>query len=269
MKLRHLFEELKRRHVMRVVGLYLIGAYAVVQAATTVFPLIGLPDTAATLVLIAGILGLPVVVLLAWVFDITPEGIRRTADIAGETTIEQRIEAHRRQLAAKAVGFVGVGVLIAVVGIAAFGMFADRNNTTSAIESVAVLPFEDLSANHDQEYFSDGVTEELLNGLAHVAGLRVAARTSSFAYKGKEVPVDQIGRELQVQAVLDGSVRREGDNVRVSAQLVDVRTSHVIWSDTYDRKVASVFALQDEISSAIIDALKLQLGPGALDLAAG
>ena len=272
MSLRRLFEELKRRHVFRVTGLYLIGAYAVIQAATTVFPLLHFPESAATAILIAAIVGLPVVVLLTWVFDITPEGIRRTVAADGEQPIpiEQQIEAHRRRFAAKAVGFVGVGILVALVGFAAYGRYAGFGGAGSKrIESVAVMPFADYSAARDQEYFTDGVTEELINRLTHIEGLRVAGRTSSFAFKGKEVPADQIGRQLQVQAVIDGSVRREGENVRVTVELVDAQTSHVIWSEKYDRKVSGVFALQDEIASAIVDALRLQLSPSAPELAKG
>jgi TolB-like protein len=215
---------------------------------------------------------LPVVVLLAWVFDITPDGVRRT--VAGTEPpppgIEQQIEAHRRRFAAKAVGFVGVGILVALVGFAAYGRYAGFSGGASKrIESVAVMPFADFSPNRDQEYFTDGVTEELINRLTHIEGLRVAGRTSSFAFKGKEVPADQIGRQLRVQAVIDGSVRREGENVRVTVELVDAQTSHVIWSEKYDRQVSGVFALQDEIATAIVDALKLQLAPSAPELAKG
>ena len=258
MSLRHFFEELKRRHVMRVTGVYLVAAYAVVQGAATVFPLLNLPASAATAVLIVAILGLPVVVLLAWVFDITPEGVRRTPDAvegAPALTVEQQLEAHRRRFAARAVAFVGVGVLVALVGFAAFSMSA-KEAPSGQIESLAVLPFVDLSPNRDQEYFSDGVTEELLNRVAQIAGLRVAARTSSFAFKGQNPDVRDVGNRLKVDAVLEGSVRRDGDNVRITARLIDAKTGTQIWSNTYERKVSSVFAIQDEISTEIVEALK-------------
>ncbi len=264
MRLGKLFGEMKRRHVMRVTGVYLVAAWAIVQVAATVFPLLNLAPSAATAVVIIAILGLPVVILLAWFFDITPQGIQRTP-AAGEEAppgIEDQIEAHRRRFAARAVGFLGVGILVALIGFAAYGNLG-RTSASAGIESIAVLPFRDLSATHDQEYFTDGVAEELLNRLAQVEGLRVAARTSSFAFKDRNVEVDQIGRELRVQAVLEGSVRREGDDVRVTAQLVNVRTGESIWANKYQRKVSSMFAVQDEIASAIVDALKLQLLPTA------
>ena len=265
MKLGRLFEELKRRHVFRVAGVYLLVAWAIVQVAATVFPLLGFPDSAATAVVIITILGLPVVVLLAWVFDVTPQGIQRTdaASLESALPLPDALEHQRRKFAARAMGFVGVGVLVALVGFAAYGRFGapGGRNPTDDIKSIAVLPFNDLSAARDQEYFTDGVTEELINRLAQVEGLRVAARTSSFAFRDRKLDVFQIGDQLHVQAVLEGSVRRDGDNLRVTARLVDTRSGDPVWADTYDRKVSSLFAIQDDISGAIVDALKLQLGP--------
>lgn len=255
---------------MRVTGVYLVAAYAVVQAAATIFPLLDIPDWVATIVVIMAALGLPVTILLAWVFDITPQGLRKTgpAEAAVELPFEQQLELHRRRFAARAVGFVGVGILIALVGFAAFGRYGGigkgRPGAGERIESLAVLPFRDLSATRDQEYFADGVAEELLNRLARIEGLRVPARASSFAFKGEAAPpIEEIARRLRVQAVLEGSVRREGDNLRVSAQLIDAQTGYAIWSNTYDRRISSVFAIQDEISEAIVEALKLQLNPAA------
>jgi TolB-like protein len=266
-KLRHFFDELQRRHVWRVTGVYLVAAYAVVQGAATIFPLLNIPNWVATVVVIMAALGLPVAILLAWVFDITPQGLRKTGDAvpAAEVPLEQQLEAHRRRFAARAVGFVGVGILVALVGFAAFANYTDigegRPGASERIESVAVLPFRDLSALRDQEYFADGVAEELLNRLAQIEGLRVPARTSSFAFKGRDLPINDIGDRLGVQAVLEGSIRREGDNLRVTAQLVDTKTGYQIWSNVYDRKISSVFAIQDEISEAIVSALKLQFSP--------
>jgi adenylate cyclase len=263
--LRKLFEELKRRHVMRVTGLYLVGAWIIIQVAATVFPLLGWPDSATKVVLIIAGLGLPVVVLLAWVFDITPEGIQRTSDaavatVAGASTAQLEIEAHRRRFAARSMGFVGVGILVALVGFAAFQNYSGiSGNTGTEIKSIAVLPFSDLSPQHDQEYFTDGLAEEILNQLAQVEGLSVAGRTSSFAFKGKNVGSTEIGRQLRVQAVLEGSVRREDDRVRVTARLVNTETSATIWQDQYDLKIASTLALQDTISTAIVDKLKIRL----------
>ncbi len=277
MSLKHLFGELKRRHVMRVMGLYLVGAWIVIQVAATVFPLFGWPQAAVTAVVIFAGLGLPIVLLLAWVFDITPQGIQRTSEldvsggpVEGEVSnIQLQLEAHQRRFAARAMGFVGVGILVALVGFAAFGHYnGAARDSASTVESIAVLPFADDSPLRDQEYFTDGLAEEILNLLAQVEGLRVAGRTSSFAFKGKGVESAQIGRQLGVQAVLEGSVRRDGENVRVNARLVNAENSEVIWSDQYDLKISGILAIQDTISNAIVDALKLKLN-STLDLAEG
>ena len=277
MSVKHFFGELKRRHVMRVVGLYLVGAWIMIQVAATVFPLFGWPEAAATAVVIIAVLGLPVVALLAWVFDITPQGIQRTSemDAAGisitdtVSDVQLQLEAHQRRFAARAMGFVGVGILVALVGFAAFGKYgASKGSAKAAVESIAVLPFEDQSPSRDQEYFTDGLAEEILNQLAQVEGLRVAGRTSSFAFKGQNVESAQIGQRLGVQAILEGSVRRENDNVRVTARLVNTENSSVIWVKSYDLKVSSMLAIQDTISTAIVDALKLRLS-NTPELAAG
>ncbi|MGH7466643.1 MAG: tetratricopeptide repeat protein [Longimicrobiales bacterium] len=274
MSLRRFFGELKRRHVMRVTGVYLVAAWAIVQVAATVFPLLGFPESAATVVVIIAFLGLPVAILLTWMFDVTPQGIQRTADLPAEVGtaeqqalpagVQEQIEAHRQRFAARAMGFVGVGILVALVGFAAMGRFGMiGSGSAQGVESIAVLPFADLSAARNQGYFTDGVTEELINRLAQVEGLRVAARTSSFAFRERNLEVNQIGEQLRVDAVLEGSVRRDGENLRVTARLVNARTQESIWAQTYERKDSSIFAIQDEIASAIVDALKMQVGPAA------
>ncbi|HUP89686.1 MAG TPA: FlgO family outer membrane protein, partial [Longimicrobiales bacterium] len=160
---------------------------------------------------------------------------------------------------ARAAGFVGLGIIIALIGFAALTHNTPRSVATSKIESVAVLPFEDLSLEHNQSYFTDGVTEEIMSRLAS-AGLRVASRTSTFALKGQNLEIDEIARRLNVQAVLEGSIQRDGNQVRVIAKLIDAATQSVIWSDRWTRSDSSVLAIQDEISSAIVDRLKLKLG---------
>jgi serine/threonine-protein kinase len=237
-----------------------------VEVATTTFPLLGFSEAAEKIVLVAALLGFPVVVALAWMFDLTPEGLRRTAPIAASDA--QGVGNGQVPAYARALGMFGVGVLVALVGFAAWSRYGEAPGeaATSAegIRSIAVLPFVDMSAARDQEYFTDGITEELLNSLAQIEGLHVAARTSSFAFKGKNEDVADIGQRLRVQAVLEGSVRREGDHLRVTAQLVDTRTGYHLWSDNYDRESGEVFALQDELARAIVDELKLQFAPTEL-----
>jgi TolB-like protein len=222
-------------------------------------------EWAATVVVVVALAGFPIAIGLAWIYDWTAAGVQRTAPLeaAGEATAEaarpagmiDAAQAHRRAL-----GFFGIGILVAIVGLAAYTRYQpfDGGAPSEPIRSIAVLPFVDMSPGKDQDYFSDGVTEELLNRLAQIEDLHVAARTSSFAFKGKNEDIAEIGRKLRVQAVLEGSVRRDGDHVRITAQLIDARTGYHLWSDNYDREATSIFAIQDEISSAIVDALEVQ-----------
>lgn len=225
------YRELKRRHLVRVAGLYLVGAWLTVEIAATVFPLLEWPETSVRLVLIGAIAGLPVVLAMAWLHE--AGGIRRSTRLAAS-------------LAVLVTGLVGVAAV------------ARLPRATAPIQSVAVLPFADLSPAQDQEHFAEGVAEELMNRLAQ-NGLRVPARTSSFAFKGQNLDVAEIARRLNVQAVLEGSIMREGDSLRVSVKLIDARTEAVLWSDRFDRNVAGIFAIQDEISQAIVAALELRL----------
>jgi adenylate cyclase len=253
---------MKRRRVWRVVGVYAVAAWVAVQVAATVFPMFAM-DWAATAVVVIALAGFPIAVACAWIFDWTAGGVRRTEPLdAGAPAAApgrgflSEAQAHRRAL-----GFFGVGILVALIGFAAYGRYRPVDTLPDEpIRSIAVLPFVDMSPAGDQEYFSDGVTEELLNRLAQIGELHVAARTSSFAFKGKNEDMAEIGRRLRVQAVLEGSVRRDSSHVRITAQLIDARTGYHLWSNTYDRDVTSIFAVQDEISTAIVEALQVQLG---------
>lgn len=261
MSLDRILREMKRRRVWRLVGLYAVAAWVAVQVAATVFPLLEM-EWAATVVVVLALAGFPVAICLAWIYDWTAAGVQRTAPLEpGEAAAPapggmiDAAQAHRRAL-----GFFGVGILVAIVGLAAYARYQpfDAGSPAEPIRSIAVLPFADMSAAQDQDYFSDGVAEELLNRLAQIGELHVAARTSSFAFKGKNEDVSEIGRKLRVQAVLEGSVRREGDQVRITAQLIDARTGYHLWSNNYDREVTSIFAIQDEIAEAIVAALEVQ-----------
>lgn len=276
MSLKSVFAELQRRHVLRVIGAYAVAAWVLVEVYTTVQPiLLEQHEWTSRFVVILALLGFPVVFALAWVFDITPDGVRRTLPLAAPPTqtgdapqaavggVGRGVGLHARQhtLSARATGFFGLGILVALVVVAAYaGYHNDARGVNAAeaapIESIAVLPFLDMSPGRDQEFFSDGVTEELLNRLARVPDLRVAARTSSFAFKGSSQDIREIGRRLGVQSVLEGSVRREGDRLRVSTKLIDVTTGYQLWSDSFDGEATSVFDLQDDIASAVVDALR-------------
>jgi len=249
-----------------------IAAFAVLQVIEPVLHAYHLPDWPLTFVVTALGAGFPVAAILAWVFDITSKGITRTSPAAGA-------EASGRPLSRPALAamLVALGLLAAAPGLIYFFVWpgagrarAERPEGAAADQaapSIAVLPLVNLSSDREQEYFSDGLTEELLNLLAKVPGLQVAARTSAFAFKGKNEDVAQIGQKLHVANVLEGSVRRSGDQIRITTQLINAKDGYHLWSETYDRKIADVFAVQDEIASAVVRALKLKLlqEPGSKD----
>ncbi len=224
-------QELRQRHVVKVAIAYLVVSWLVLQFADIAFPAMGLPEWTITLAL--GLLGIgfPVTLVLAWVFDITPEGVQRTDDITEKPQSESRDAAEA---------------------------------TAVSTQSIAVLPFPDLSAEKDQEHFCDGLTEELLNVLTRIPNLRVASRTSCFAFKGKDLDLAAVAEKLSVAHVLEGSVRKAGNRVRITAQLIEVETDSHLWSETYDRELDDIFAIQDDIANRILGVLKLKLGTGQL-----
>ena len=232
-----LWAELKRRRVVRAVLIYLVAGWVIIEVASTVMPNLNLPDWSVTLVTVLIVLGLPLVITLAWVFDVGPEGIERT-NAAGDGSGAEAPPRPTRPSQPTAPGSDG----------------EERR-------SVAVLPFVNMSGDAANEYFSDGISEEILNLLTKLPQLRVASRTSSFAFKGKDFDIPTVARKLGVGIVLEGSVRRAGDHVRITAQLIDTDTDSHLWSETYDRELKDVFAIQDDIAHSIVQALKVTLTP--------
>ncbi|MGH7460458.1 MAG: tetratricopeptide repeat protein [Longimicrobiales bacterium] len=241
--------ELRRRRAIRVAGIYLVAGWVAIQAADTLAPLLLLPGWVARAVAFLTILGFPLAVALAWAFQLTPEGVRRTAPSSFGS----------RLLPVSILGIVLVGT-----GAAAYVRYGTASS--EPLDSIAVLPFTDLSSTHDQEYLGDGIAEELLNALNKVADLQVAARTSAFAFKNQNADIKEIGQKLGVDAVLEGSVRKEGNRLRITAQLIRSANGYHLWSETYERELSGVFQLQDEISRSILNALRLQLGSGQKQL---
>jgi TolB-like protein/Tfp pilus assembly protein PilF len=247
-----LVAELKRRRVFRAVVGYAIVAFAVLQIIEPVMHGLHLPEWTLSFVVVALAVAFPVVVVLAWVFDVSSGGIERTVPL--------RPERPRRLPMA-----VALGAIAALAVVPALAWHFTRASRKAAVPeapagpSVAVLPFVNMSAAKDEEYFSDGITEEVINALANVEGLRVVSRTSAFAYKNKNLSVRQIGEELAVATVLEGSVRREGNAMRLAAQLINVADGYHLWSKTYDRELKSVFAVEDELARAIVEALRPKL----------
>ena len=250
-----LIAELKRREVFKLGAAYLIVAWLAVQAASIAFPAFEAPPWALRIFIFAALLGFPLSVALAWVFEATPEGVRMDTSTAGS----KRVLAAAAVLTLLALGWYFLGQPSFRRGDVA-APAPKAADAPAAAKSLAVLPFVDMSAQHDQEYFSDGIAEELLNRLAQSADLRVAARTSAFQFKGRNLDIADIARQLHVAHVLEGSVRKDGAQIRVTAQLIDAASGFHLWSQTFDRDAADVFKVQDDIAGAISKALEAKLG---------
>lgn len=245
-----LFAELKRRNVIRVVLAYLAGAWLLIQIADTVFPAYGLPESALPILITILVIGLIPAVAIAWVFELTPQGLRRDTDIApGESVAPQT---------GKRLDRIIIAVLALALSYFVFDEFVLERPVTSD-NSIAVLPFDDMSPGSDQAWFSDGIAEELLNLLAQVRELRVISRSSSFTYRGDDLHLPTIADALDVTYVLEGSVRQADGRIRITAQLIDARTDTHVWSETYDREMVDVFDIQDDIAGSIVDELKVRL----------
>ncbi len=257
------FSELKRRNVVRVAIAYLVFSWLILQVSDVILNNIGAPHWIFRVILLVLACGLPPALLFAWAFELTPEGLKRDSEVPRSQSIAART--------GRKLDFVIIGVLVIAVGFLLVERFTanktatDETVNTSAApaadapKSVAVIPFVNMSDDEQNEYFSDGISEELLNVLVGIDGLRVPSRTSSFTFKGSHLQVTEIGRQLGVDHVLEGSVRKDGDRIRVTAQLVDVRTDTHLWSETYTRKLDDIFAVQDEIAHAIVAALQISL----------
>jgi adenylate cyclase len=251
----HRAAELRRRKVFRAAAVYGAAAFVVVQAADIVFPRLALPDWTVTLVVALALLGLVPALALAWHFDATPDGMRRTARATPDELVALAAQPRTRRWAQGAAAFGG---LLLLAG-GAWWTLIGAGARSPAYDSIAVLPFVNLSGDPANDYFGDGLAEELLNALSSIDGLKVAARTSAFAFRGGTADVRTIGDTLRVATVLEGSVRRSADRIRISAQLVDARSGYRLWSQTYDRPLTELFSVQDAIASEIVNALALRL----------
>src|SRR6185312_782588 len=300
------FEELQRRHVWRVAIAYALAGWLLVQVATQVFPFFSIPTWAVRLVVLLIVIGFPIAVICAWVYELTPEGIRRTAaaDSPGARSEHQSREIGRKLNAliiavlVLAVALLGWRLLVLrhasnaaslaasatsspegaqrnsgttshatpdyAAGAAASGLQAAAQSIPE--KSVAVLPFANESGEKDQQFFSDGLSEDLINALSQFAGLKVISRNSAFQFRDSHDSSAKIGKLLGVAHLLEGSVRRQSGEVRISAQLVNAAEGTVLWSQQYDRSYKDLFALQDAITEAVADALKARLltAPGAV-----
>ncbi len=259
-----LFAELKRRNVFRVGAAYLVISWLMLQVVDVVLPILELPESVAKIVLLILALGFPLALIFAWAYELTPEGLKRDSEIDPSAPLTRTTG---RRLDFIIIAVLTVVVVFMVVERVFFAGAPAPREVVKPVEtpkSIAVLPFVNMSADQDNEYFSEGLSEELLNMLVKLPNLRVAARTSSFSYKDQEKQISEIASELGVSYVLEGSVRKSGSQLRITTQLISAEDGFHLWSETYDRTLDDIFQIQDEIAAAVVDALKINLpGMGA------
>lgn len=257
------FQQLKKRNVLKVGGAYLVAGWLLLQVADVIINNIGAPAWVFKALLTAVGLGLPLVLVFSWVFEMTPEGLKKERDVEPSTSITSQTGRKLNHLTIAllviAVAYLGAEKFIFQGTEAEISVAPESTDAGPITESIAVLPFVNMSSDPEQEFFSDGITEELLNMLAKIPDFRVAGRTSSFAFKGQNIDLRDVGERLGVANILEGSVRKGGGRVRITAQLIKVENGFHLWSETYDRELTDILAVQDEISQAVVSALQLQL----------
>ena len=264
-----LFNELKRRNVFKVSAAYIIVGWLIMQIGEVMSPALHLPGWINSVLAFFIILGFPFALFFAWAFELTPEGLKKEKDVDRSQSITHRT--------GRKLDFIIIGLLVLALGYFTYDKFVldlsrdaelvratteaatKSGKTAAADKSIAVLPFINMSSDPEQEYFADGISEEILNALSKVKALKVAGRTSSFAFKGKNDDLHAIGKVLRVSHILEGSVRKSGTRVRITAQLIKVEDGFHMWSESYERELDDIFAIQDEISAAILAQLKTQL----------
>jgi TolB-like protein/Tfp pilus assembly protein PilF len=261
------FSELKRRNVYKVAVAYAVVGWVIAQIATQIFPFLEIPNWAIRLVILLIVIGFPIALIIGWAFELTPEGIKRTEDLDLAASARQP-----RKHAWIVVVIVGAALS---VGLFFFGRYSAQTprqdasaarteaTTVSTVpqKSIAVLPFENLSDDKNAAYFADGIQDEILTKLASIADLKVISRTSTAKYKSKPEDLKTVSQQLGVATVLEGSVQKAGDKVRVNVQLIDARADSHLWAKTYDRDIKDVFAVESEVAQEIADSLQAKLSP--------
>ena len=253
-----LFHELKRRNVFKVAIAYAIAAWILIEITATTFPILKLPDWSVTLVTVLVLIAFPLTLILAWAFELTPEGIKKEKDVDRSESITH---VTGRKLDFAIIGAMAIAIIFLLTDKFIFSESpkASDEEITATGQSIAVLPFVNISSDKEQEYFSDGITEDIITALSKFRWFFVIARNSSFTYKHRAINVKQMGRELGVRYVLEGSVRKAGDRVRITAQLIEAETGNHLWAERYDRNLEDIFELQDEITQTISAAIEPEL----------
>jgi TolB-like protein/tetratricopeptide (TPR) repeat protein len=257
--------ELKRRNVIRMAGLYLVGAWLVTQVAATLLPVFGAPEWVMKVLVGLLALGFLAALVFSWIYELTPDGLKRDSEVGAAQSIApqtaRRMDRMIIVVLLLALGYFGYDKFVLAPGrVASTSVVANDASAPEAEASIAVLPFVNMSTDVENGFFADGISEELLNVLAGIDGLKVASRTSAFSFKGKDTPIPEIARQLDVRHVLEGSVRKQGQRVRITAQLIHAGTDGHLWSETFDRDLTDIFKVQEEIAQAIAGELEGILG---------
>lgn len=251
----NIFSELKRRNVFKVGIAYLVVSWLTIQVVSSISPMLELPEIFGKMILVVLLIGFPIALLFAWAFEMTPDGVMKTEDVDRSASITPQTS--------KTLNYVTIGALVLIIGGMAFtGEFSGSREQSQSVEAgktVAVLPFVDMSPDKDQDWFSDGLTEEILNSLATLPELRVTARTSSFSFKNQNKPIHEIAEALGVSYIVEGSVRRAGDTLRITAQLIRADDDYHLWSETYDKSVKDALDVQTDVAEKIAQALDVVL----------
>ncbi len=251
---RNLLAELKRRNVYKVAVAYAVVAWLLIQAASIILPTFEAPPWILKVIIFVLIIGFPVALVFAWAFELTPEGLKRTEDV-------DLTESTTRRTGRK-LDFLIIAVLLVVIGVLIFQrLHPARPSMTSNIseKSIAVLPFENRSRDPDNAYFADGIQDEILTRLAKIADLKVISRTSTQHYKSAPENLSEIARQLGVAHIVEGSVQKSGDSVRVNVQLIKAANDSHLWADTFDRKLTDIFSVESEVAKAIADQLRAHI----------
>ncbi len=254
MNLKKLFSQLKRRNAIKSGLAYLLTCWVIIQVMSIILPAVEAPAYFLKWLLVVLAIGFPIWIILAYVYEITPEGIKKTTSVDEDETVIAQSSIQLNKII--------IGALFIAIALLFVNIFRSSSNTAGDVDSnksIAVLAFTNMSSDKEQDYFSDGISEEILNLLAKIPDLKVISRTSSFSFKGKDVTTDEIGKTLHVNHILEGSVRKSGNILRITAQLINAHDGTHLWSATYDRKMEDIFKIQDEIASRVTKQLKLSL----------
>src|SRR5437899_5849704 len=256
MNARNFFSELKRRNVYKVAVAYAVVGWLVIQVSSTVLPTFHAPEWVVQTLVVLVLLGFPIALVLAWAFELTPEGIKRTEDVD-----HSQPTTHRT---GRTLDFLIIAVLLVIIGVFAYQRFGPSQKTSVSVsaipeKSIAVLPFENLSRDPDNAYFADGIQDEILTRLSKIADLKVISRTSTQHYKSAPENLSEIGQQLRVAHIVEGSVQKSGDSVRVNVQLIKAVNDSHLWADTFDRKLTDIFSVESEIAKAIAEQLRVHL----------